>query len=109
MFAVVVRESGDAEQIEQSGDLVSARVAPRVRQAPGFVSAMWMSDGSGGTLNVIAFYVGGRGSSRARSREDVASPTVHEGRAGRAVPRPRDRVGVRLVIMPGHAGRQGVG
>ena len=55
MFAVVVRESGDAEQIEQSGDLVSAKVAPRVRQAPGFVSAMWMSDGSGGTLNVIAF------------------------------------------------------
>lgn len=55
MFAVVVRESGDAEQIDQSGDLVSARVAPRVRQAPGFVSAMWMSDGSGGTLNVLAF------------------------------------------------------
>lgn len=55
MFAVVVRESGDAEQIDQSGDLVSTRVAPRVRQAPGFVSAMWMSDGSGGTLNVIAF------------------------------------------------------
>lgn len=55
MFAVVVRESGDAEQIEQSGDLVSARVAPRVRLAPGFVSAMWMSDGSGKTLNVLAF------------------------------------------------------
>jgi len=55
MFAVVVRESGDAEQIERSGDLVIARVAPRVRQAPGFVSAMWMSDGSGRTLNVLAF------------------------------------------------------
>lgn len=55
MFAVVVRESGDAEQIEQGGDLVNTRVAPRVRQAPGFVSAMWMSDGSGRTLNVIAF------------------------------------------------------
>ncbi len=55
MFAVVVRESGDADLIEQGGDLVSATVAPRVRQAPGFVSAMWMSDGSGGTLNVIAF------------------------------------------------------
>jgi outer membrane cobalamin receptor len=55
MFAVVVRESGDAEQIEQSGQLVSDRVAPRVRRARGFISAMWMSDGSGGTLNVIAF------------------------------------------------------
>lgn len=55
MFAVVVRESGDAEQIEQSGHLVSARVAPLVRQAPGFVSAIWMSDGYGGTLNVLAF------------------------------------------------------
>jgi len=55
MFAVVVRESGDAEQIDQSGDLVIARVAPRVGQAPGFVSAMWMSDGSGRTLNVLAF------------------------------------------------------
>jgi hypothetical protein len=55
MFAVVVRESGDAEQIEASADLVSANVAPQVRQAPGFVSALWMSDGSGGTLNVLAF------------------------------------------------------
>lgn len=55
MFAVVVRESGDAGQIEASADLVSANVAPRVRQAPGFVSALWMSDGSGGTLNVLTF------------------------------------------------------
>jgi hypothetical protein len=55
MFAVVVRESGDAEQIESSADLVAANVAPRVRQAPGFVSAVWLSDGSGGTLNVLAF------------------------------------------------------
>ncbi len=55
MFAVVVRESGDAEQIDQSGDLVRERVAPQVRLAPGFVSAMWMSDGAGGTLNVLAF------------------------------------------------------
>ncbi len=55
MFAVVVRESGDAEQIEQSGDHLGSSVAPRVRQAPGFVSAMWMSDGSGRTLNVLAF------------------------------------------------------
>ena len=55
MFAVVIREIGDAERIEQSGEIVTTRVAPRVREAPGFVSAMWMSDGSGGTLNVIAF------------------------------------------------------
>jgi hypothetical protein len=55
MFAVVVRESGNAEQIESSGDLVATNVAPRVRQAPGFVSAVWLSDGSGGTLNVLAF------------------------------------------------------
>ena len=55
MYAVVIRESGDPELIEQSADDVSARVAPRVREAPGFVSALWMSDGTGGTLNVIAF------------------------------------------------------
>jgi hypothetical protein len=55
VYAVVVRESGDAEQIEASADLVRANVAPRVRQVPGFVSALWMSDGSGRTLNVLAF------------------------------------------------------
>ena len=55
MFAVVVRESGDAEQIDQSGDLVQPEGRAPVRQAPGFVSAMWMSDGSGGTLNVLTF------------------------------------------------------
>lgn len=55
MFAVVVRESGDAEKIEQSADILASNVAPRVREAPGFVSAVWMSDGSGGTLNVLTF------------------------------------------------------
>jgi hypothetical protein len=55
VFVVVVRESGDAEQIEASGEFVSTNVAPRVRQTPGFVSAMWLSDGSGGTLNVLTF------------------------------------------------------
>lgn len=55
MYVVAIREIGDPEQIERSADLVSTSVAPRVRQAPGFVSAMWMSDGEGGTLNVIAF------------------------------------------------------
>lgn len=55
MFAVVVRESGDAAQINGSGSMVSANVAPRVREAPGFVSALWMSDGAGRTLNVMVF------------------------------------------------------
>jgi hypothetical protein len=55
MFAVVIRESGDATEIDRGGPYVAREVAPRVRQAPGFVSAMWMSDGAGGTLNVLAF------------------------------------------------------
>lgn len=55
MYAVVVRESGDAARIEASADLVQRNVAPRVRQAPGFVSALWMTDGAGGTLNVLTF------------------------------------------------------
>ncbi len=55
MHAVVVRESGDPDKIEGSGELVQANVAPQVAAAPGFVSALWTSDGSGGTLNVIVF------------------------------------------------------
>ena len=55
MFAVVVRESGDAARIDGSGDIVRDAVMPRVREAPGFVSAIFTSDGQGGTLNVIAF------------------------------------------------------
>jgi hypothetical protein len=55
MFAVVVREAGDAAQIDASAGIVSANVAPRVREAPGFVSALWMSDGAGRTLNVLVF------------------------------------------------------
>jgi len=55
MFAVVVRETGDAAQIDASGSVVSANVAPGVRDAPGFVSALWMSDGAGKTLNVLVF------------------------------------------------------
>ena len=35
MFAVVVRESGDAKLIEQSGHIVRTNVAPMVRAAPG--------------------------------------------------------------------------
>jgi hypothetical protein len=55
MFAVVVREAGDAAEIDASGGIVLDRVAPQVRAAPGFVSALWMSDRSGGTLNVLVF------------------------------------------------------
>lgn len=55
MFAVVVREAGDAAQIDGAASMVSANVAPRVRQAPGFVSALWMSDRAGRTLNVLVF------------------------------------------------------
>lgn len=55
MFAVVVRETGDAAQVDGSGNMVSANVAPRVREAPGFVSALWLSDGAGRTLNVLVF------------------------------------------------------
>jgi hypothetical protein len=55
MFAVVVRESGDAAQIDASGSMVSANVVPQLRQAPGFVSALFMSDGAGRTLNVFVF------------------------------------------------------
>jgi hypothetical protein len=55
MYAVVVRESGDAGLIEAGADLVKTNVAPRVASAPGFVSGLWMSDGAGGTLNVLTF------------------------------------------------------
>jgi hypothetical protein len=55
MFAVVVREAGDARQIGASGRQVEENVLPRVRQAPGFVSAIFMTDGAGHTLNVLVF------------------------------------------------------
>ena len=74
MFAVVVREAGDASQIDASGGMVSANVAPRVREAPGFVSALWMSDGAGRTLNVLVF-----------ESEEAARAVVE---AARTAPRP---------------------
>lgn len=74
MFAVVVREAGDAAQIDGSGGMVSANVAPRVREAPGFVSALWMSDGAGTTLNVLVF-----------GSEEAARAALE---AARAAPRP---------------------
>lgn len=55
MFAVVVREAGDPAKIDRSAAIVSENVAPRVREAPGFVSALWMSDRAGKTLNVLVF------------------------------------------------------
>lgn len=55
MHAVVVREVGDRTLIEGSDDHLVANVVPRLRKAPGIVSALWMTDGSGGTLNVLVF------------------------------------------------------
>lgn len=74
MFAVVVREAGDAVQIEASGRIVSEQVVPQVRQAPGFVSGIWMSDGAGHTLNVLVF-----------ESEDAASAALPR---AKAAPRP---------------------
>ena len=55
MFAVVVRETGQREAIEGSAELLKANLLPRVREAPGVVSATFMSDGAGATLNVLVF------------------------------------------------------
>jgi hypothetical protein len=55
MYAVVVRETGQREAIEGSGELLTASLLPRVREAPGVVSASFMSDGEGATLNVLVF------------------------------------------------------
>jgi hypothetical protein len=55
MHAVVVRESGEPMMISDSSEHVEANVVPRVREAPGIVSAYWMEDGEGHTLNVLVF------------------------------------------------------
>lgn len=55
MYAVVVRETGERAAIEGSGELLTANLLPRVRQAPGIISATFMSDGQGATLNVLVF------------------------------------------------------
>ena len=55
MYAVVVRETGRREAIEGSAELLEANLMPRVRAAPGIVSASFMSDGEGATLNVLVF------------------------------------------------------
>ena len=38
MFPVVVRESGEPEMIDGSGEHLETNVLPRTRQAPGLVS-----------------------------------------------------------------------
>ena len=55
MYAVVVRETGQHEAIEGSAEILKANLLPRVRAAPGIVSASFMSDGQGATLNVMVF------------------------------------------------------
>ncbi len=55
MFAVVAREKGEPDMINRSGEHVQTNVVPRARQAPGFVSALWMTDGAGTTLNELVF------------------------------------------------------
>src|SRR5215216_6641578 len=55
MYAVVVRERGQADQINTSRQHVQANVLPRARQAPGIVSGFWMTDMAGATLNVMVF------------------------------------------------------
>lgn len=55
MFAVVVRESGDKDEINAGAPMVETRVKPRAMEAQGFVSATWMTDRSGATLNVFVF------------------------------------------------------
>src|SRR5688572_2438297 len=53
--AVVVRESGEAGPINEGGGHVVSNVLPRLRETAGFLSAVWMTDGSGHTLNVLVF------------------------------------------------------
>jgi len=55
MYAVVIRETGPREAIEGGAELLNASLLPRVRAAPGIISASFMSDGHGATLNVLVF------------------------------------------------------
>ena len=55
MFAVVVEESGQAEQVRGSRDHAEANVVPQVRNAPGIVSATFTTDEGGRTLNLFLF------------------------------------------------------
>jgi hypothetical protein len=55
MHAVVVRETGQREAVDGGAELLKANLLPRLREAPGVVSASFMSDGQGATLNVLVF------------------------------------------------------
>jgi len=55
MHAIVVQETGQSEAIAGSEAHLAAKVVPAVRAAPGAVSALWMTDGSGRFLNVLVF------------------------------------------------------
>ena len=55
MFAIVVHESGEPEMINGSRQHLETNVLPRVRQAPGFVTGLWMTDRAGETLNILVF------------------------------------------------------
>lgn len=72
MHALVVRETGNREAIDASGEHLAANVLPRTRQAPGVVTAFWMTDGSGATVNVLVFE--DEGAARAASERVRSAP-----------------------------------
>jgi hypothetical protein len=74
VFAIVVRESGDADWVAAGAEHVAREVAPRVRNAPGFVSAIWLTDGKGDTLNVISFETEGAARSAIERARSAARP-----------------------------------
>ena len=55
MYAVVVRETGDAAAIDASREHVQTNVVPRTQQARGILAAYWTTDKAGGTLNMLLF------------------------------------------------------
>ena len=55
MFAVIVQAIGDSQLVRGSGDHVAKDVMPRVKQAPGIVSATLTADEGGRTLNLFVF------------------------------------------------------
>ena len=93
MYAVVVRETGQREAIEGSEDLLKTNLLPRVREAPGVVSASFMSDGDGATLNVLVFE--SEEAARAALQTHPQCPTSRVPRAGERRPLP----GARALLM----------
>lgn len=55
MYAIVVREAGEAAAMSGSGGHLESNVVPAVRRAPGIVSAVYMTDGTGKALSVFVF------------------------------------------------------